>query len=64
MPKLVIDTCGDEFFTIDDWAYWINLDGGLPGVNHYLMAPNTEHSEVNPAQTTPSPSWHPGSVIR
>eukprot|EP00616_Rhizochromulina_sp_CCMP1243_P000825 CAMPEP_0118974190 /NCGR_PEP_ID=MMETSP1173-20130426/11118_1 /TAXON_ID=1034831 /ORGANISM="Rhizochromulina marina cf, Strain CCMP1243" /LENGTH=520 /DNA_ID=CAMNT_0006923899 /DNA_START=41 /DNA_END=1603 /DNA_ORIENTATION=+ len=46
MPKLVIDTCGDEFFTIDDWAYWINLDGGLPGVNHYLMSPNTEHSEA------------------
>lgn len=44
MPKLVIDACGDEFFTIDDWSYWLNKDGGLPGINHYLMSPNTEHS--------------------
>lgn len=41
MPKLVISTSNDEFFLIDDSAYFWN---DLPGENHLLILSNTEHS--------------------
>ena len=45
MPKLVVDATGDEFFVLDDWAFWTDKGfPSLPGNNHFLMAPDTEHS--------------------
>ena len=41
MPKLVIDSTGDEFFMPDDDHYWW---GDLPGETHRLMVANAEHS--------------------
>lgn len=41
MPKLVIDSTGDEFFMNDDnWFWW----GELKGETHLLMVHNAEHS--------------------
>ncbi|EGD73818.1 AprA [Salpingoeca rosetta] len=41
MPKLVIDSTGDEFFMNDDnWFWW----GKLKGETHLLMVHNAEHS--------------------
>eukprot|EP00055_Hartaetosiga_balthica_P018470 m.134444 g.134444 ORF g.134444 m.134444 type:complete len:504 (+) comp9605_c0_seq1:141-1652(+) len=41
MPKLVIDSTGDEFFMNDDnWFWW----GDLPGETHLLIVHNAEHS--------------------
>jgi len=44
MPKLVIDSTGDEFFMPDDNYYWWNQS--LPGELHLLMVHNAEHSMV------------------
>lgn len=41
MPKLVIDSTGDEFFMPDDDHYWW---GDLPGETYRLMIANAEHS--------------------
>jgi PhoPQ-activated pathogenicity-related protein len=40
MPKLVIDACGDEFFQLDDDAFWW---GSLPGETYRAMIPDAEH---------------------
>jgi PhoPQ-activated pathogenicity-related protein len=41
MPKLVVDACGDEFFQLDDDAFWW---GDLPGETYRAMIPDAEHS--------------------
>jgi PhoPQ-activated pathogenicity-related protein len=41
MPKLVIDSTGDEFFALDDDHYWWGM---LDGETKRLMVANAEHS--------------------
>jgi len=43
MPKLVIDSAGDEFFMLDDNYYWWN---DMVGEMHLLMVQNAEHSLI------------------
>lgn len=43
MPKLVIDSTGDEFFMPDDNYYWWN---DMVGELHLLMVHNAEHSLI------------------
>jgi len=43
MPKLVVDSTGDEFFMPDDnYFWWNNMEGEL----HLLMVHNAEHSLI------------------
>lgn len=41
LPKLIIDSTGDEFFMPDDDYYWW---GDLPGETYRLMIQNAEHT--------------------
>jgi PhoPQ-activated pathogenicity-related protein len=45
MPKLVINSCMDEFLLPDDTTFWWNDMQGKWN-NHWLIVPNAEHSEA------------------
>lgn len=45
MPKLVINSCMDEFLLPDDTTFWWNEMQGTYN-NHWLIIPNAEHSEA------------------
>jgi len=46
MPKLVLNSTGDQFFTSDSSRFYF---GGLPGLKQLRMAPNTNHKQNNDA---------------
>jgi len=46
MPKLVLNSTGDQFFATDSSRFYFS---GLPGPKQLRMAPNTDHKQDNDA---------------
>ena len=44
MPKLIINSAGDQFFLPDSWQFYFD---DLPGEKHVRYVPNTDHSLRN-----------------
>lgn len=42
MPKLVLNSTGDQFFVTDSWRFYYD---GLPGAKWLRYAPNTDHKQ-------------------
>ena len=55
LPKLLMNSCGDQFFLPDSSQFYFNQ---LPGVKYLRYVPNTDHSLQNSDAVDTLHAWH------
>jgi PhoPQ-activated pathogenicity-related protein len=55
MPKLLLNSCGDQFFLPDSSQFYFDE---LPGVKYLCYVPNTDHSLRNSDALATLSAWH------
>jgi PhoPQ-activated pathogenicity-related protein len=59
LPKLMLNSCGDQFFLPDSSQFYFDQ---LPGVKYLRYVPNTDHSLRNSDANLTLQSWHEATL--